>query len=109
MRFNRLTDAEDERLSLLMEECAEVIQIAAKVKRHGYASANPDGDPSLINRELLESEIGHVLHAVDRMTLVGDVGVRQIHAEKVRKADRIGRYLHHQHEDIALRPTPEEP
>ncbi len=98
-RFNRLTDAQDERLSLLMEECAEVIQIAAKIKRHGYASHNPYDDPDLINRVLLQDEIGHVLHAIDRMTLAGDVGVRRINAAKVSKADRIARYLHHQHDE----------
>ena len=42
--FNKLTPAEDERLAMLAEECAEVIQIVSKIQRHGYDSWHPD-DP----------------------------------------------------------------
>ncbi len=40
--FNRLTPAEAERLAMLAEEAAEVIQIVGKILRHGYASYHPD-------------------------------------------------------------------
>ena len=33
--FNGLTPAEDERLAMLAEECAEVIKIVSKIQRHG--------------------------------------------------------------------------
>lgn len=39
--FNKLTPAETERLSMLAEECAEVIQVVGKILRHGYESSNP--------------------------------------------------------------------
>ena len=40
--FNRLSPAEDERLTVLAEECSEVIQAICKIQRHGYESFNPD-------------------------------------------------------------------
>jgi hypothetical protein len=39
--FNNLTPAETERLAMLAEECAEVIQVVGKILRHGYDSSNP--------------------------------------------------------------------
>lgn len=38
---NNLTPAEAECLAILIEECAEVQQIACKILRHGYDSCNP--------------------------------------------------------------------
>ena len=38
--FNKLTEAEQERLVILAEECAEVIQVVAKIQRHGFNSDN---------------------------------------------------------------------
>lgn len=93
--FNELTPAEAERLALLIEECGEVIQAATKVLRHGYESVNPLTDGPT-NRTMLTSELGHVIHAIDRMTLAADVNVRALNTAKVVKADRIARWLHHQ-------------
>ena len=51
--FNKLTEAEQERLVILAEECSEVIQIVCKILRHGYDS---DDDGKLLepNRKSLE-------------------------------------------------------
>jgi hypothetical protein len=57
--FNKLNPAEAERLSLLLEECGEVLQIIGKIQRHGYGSSN---------RSLLEKELGHIMHAIWRMS-----------------------------------------
>ena len=94
---NGLTAAEAERLALLAEECAEVVQGVAKVLRHGYESHNPTSaavSPS--NREALAKEVGHVRHAIDRMTLAGDLCDGEIEGAKQTKADNISRWLHHQ-------------
>ncbi len=99
---NGLTPAQDERLALLLEEMGESLQVIGKIQRHGLDSYNPlhgDGMPPR-NREDLATELGHVLHAIDRLTLAGDVDVRAIHAAKVVKADRVGRWLHHQDEPV---------
>lgn len=93
-RFNELSPAEDERLTLLMEECAEVIQAIGKIKRHGYKSFHPSGGPD--NRENLEMELGDVMHIIDRMVRARDISRDSITAYKNAKADRIGKYLHHQ-------------
>ena len=54
--FNGLTPAETERLAMLAEECAEVIQIVGKILRHGYESHHPD-TPDVSNRFLLRREL----------------------------------------------------
>lgn len=47
-----LTNAELERLAILMEECAEVQHIIGKIIRHGYESFNPFDDNKTPNRKL---------------------------------------------------------
>lgn len=54
--FNQLTPAQAERLAMLAEECAEVIQVVGEILRHGYDSHHPS-DPSTTNRQLLEREM----------------------------------------------------
>ena len=98
--FNQLTPAEDERLALLAEECAEVIQIVAKIQRHGYGSYHPD-DPTTTNRQLLEREAGDVMAALDLLAAhgiarVSDLDTNEIETWRKAKHDKIGRYLHHQ-------------
>lgn len=92
--FNKLTAAQDERLAILSEECAEVIQIINKIQRHGYNSYHPR-DPHTTNRQLLEKEIGHVRHAVELMINI-DICNDFIEVNKVKKGENIGQYLHHQ-------------
>jgi hypothetical protein len=61
--YNKLTPAETERLSMLAEEAAEIIQIVGKILRHGYDSYHPDDPEMTSNRRLLCGEIED-LHAV---------------------------------------------
>jgi hypothetical protein len=71
--FNKLTPAEAERLAMLAEECAEVIQVIGKILRHGYESYHP-ANPRLSNRDLLAKElrdVNAVLQAMVRAELVG--------------------------------------
>lgn len=93
--FNRLTPAEAERLALLLEELGEVQQAIGKILRHGYESRHPDGGPT--NRELLERELGDVVHAVARMKTAKDVSYGVIIGHEIRKSEKIERYLHHQY------------
>jgi hypothetical protein len=92
--FNRLTPAEDERLALVSEECAEVIQIICKIQRHGYESYHPDDD-NMNNRGLLTKELGDLRHVIERLE-VADLTPRDIEFWKDEKAKKIVRYLHHQ-------------
>ncbi len=96
--FNGLTPAEDERLAVLSEECAETIMAIEKIRRHGYESHNPDSlsvNPST-NRLDLEKEIGHVWNAVSMLRKAGDLSYFNMAKSQENKAKTIGKYLHHQ-------------
>lgn len=97
IHFNRLTPAEAERLALLAEECAEVIQVVGKVLRHGYESHNPvfDADQST-NRQLLQKELGDLRAATRLMIRETDVSESEIARAYTDKTARVGRWLHHQ-------------
>lgn len=91
---NGLTPAQAERLALLLEEMGEAQQVIGKILRHGYESTHPDGGPT--NRSLLETEIGHVEHAIFRMHEAEDIDPLAVLDSVDEKAKKIGRYLHHQ-------------
>ena len=58
-----ITADEDERLTFLIEEAAEVIQEATKIKRFGWSSYHPDDPKQQTNRERLQSEVADFLGA----------------------------------------------
>ena len=91
--FNQLTPAEVERLTLLAEECAEVIRAVGKILRHGYGSRYPEDGPT--NRERLESELGDVDCARALLVLSGDVRMAAIVSAYLKKREKVGRWLHH--------------
>ena len=90
-----LTPAEAERLAMLAEECAEVIQIVGKILRHGYASYHPN-NPGVSNRELLDDEISDLLTVAKRMIAVGDLEGDFEFADHNAVWKRKLRYTHHQ-------------
>ena len=92
--FNNLTPEEDERLSLLLEEMGEVIQIIGKITRHGYESRHPNGGPT--NRELLETELGHVKFAMGLMYGNNDFSDENVIRSAKEKSRSVIPYLHHQ-------------
>lgn len=103
LHFNCLSPAEAERLAVLIEEAAEVQQIACKILRHGYTSFNPDlivnqreHGPKLTNREMLEKELGDLHSAIKRLQSAQDVIPERIHFHTIRKDDAGGQYMHHQ-------------
>ncbi len=93
---NELTPAEHERLSILIEECGEVIQAIGKIMKHGYNSTHPE--TSVTNRDTLETEISHVLFAVNYMMDRGDIDAVKIATHHLEKKEAIKPYLHHQFE-----------
>lgn len=88
--------ASRERLYLLLEELGEAQQIIGKVLRHGYDSVSPFDPNHTLNRTLLETELGDILHAVHRMGFSRDVDLEHIGIFAERKARRVESYLHHQ-------------
>ena len=92
--FNGLSNAEVERLDMLAEEAAEVIQAISKIKRHGYESFHPDSPNGPTNRQMLENEIVDFYAIAGVMEDVKDVTVE---GEAVRQAiKKKRRYTHHQ-------------
>jgi len=89
---NGLSAEEVERLSLLAEECGEVIQAIGKILRHGYSSTHPV--TGVVNGEALEKEVGDVLCAICYMT--SDLSGNAIEAHQRLKLRRVREYLHHQ-------------
>jgi hypothetical protein len=104
--FNKLTPAEAERLSLLLEEMGESLQIIGKIQRHGYESIDPTGRVQGTNRQLLQIELGHVMHAIQRMMHVGDVDAKAIFSAKTSGRINVNRYLHHQEEEAVMPAEP---
>jgi len=70
--FNQLTPAEAERLAMLAEECAEVIQVVGKILRHGYESYHPE-TPDITNRELLGKELSDLAAVETEMIVRKDI------------------------------------
>lgn len=90
---NNLTPAETERLTLLIEEMSEVIQIVCKILRHGYYSTHPDS--GVTNKELLEKESGDVDRIYHMLLDNKDVDRENIAKASKDKANRIKKYLHY--------------
>lgn len=90
-----MTKSELERLAILAEECAEVVQIVNKIIRHGYNCYNPFDEKRTTNRELLEKEIGDVEFIISLMKKKLDIDSEKISVAKIRKSLTIKRYLHY--------------
>lgn len=96
--FNQLTSAQAERLAMLAEECAEVIQVIGKIQRHGYNSYHPD-DNANTNRDLLQGEFGDVLAVMEMMLRANDILADPWQEEQAKiqgKIEKKLRYTHHQ-------------
>lgn len=93
--FNRLTPAQAERLAMLAEECAEVIQVVGKILRHGYDSHHP-AIPHVTNRQLLGDEL------TDLMAVAAALSRDKVPEGSMWDQDRAWekklRYAHHQEE-----------
>ena len=95
---NGLDAAQAERLACLIEEAAEVQQIACKILRHGYESVGPDPGYGSSNRILLESEIADFEYARSLMVSSRDISPARIARRYIEAGCRRPRYLHHQEE-----------
>lgn len=94
-----LTAAEAERLSLLLEECGEALQIIGKIQRHGYESAHPRAQ-TINNRYLLETELGHIMMAIETMVKNGDVSQTSINQSRDLKRISVREWLHFHHKGL---------
>lgn len=90
---NELTPAEIERLTLVAEEAAEVIQAVTKILRHGWTSTHPD-HPGYNNRSLFIRELGDFRGAVQICFQAKDVLLPSYQYYALDKLHRVQSYLH---------------
>lgn len=98
MNFNQLTDAETERLALLIEECGEVAQAAGKILRHGwqvqYNGVKYD------NRQQLLQELGD-LHVILGLLLdAKDISAVKWFLASEKKRKELRNWTHHQPKEL---------
>lgn len=81
----------EECLSVLAEECAEVIQVVHKIDRFGMDSYHPN-DPSKNNLDLLHGELGDLLCMVDLLVEEGVLDPMRIQNAKLFKRVKFAKY-----------------
>jgi len=86
-------DAELERLTIIIEECAEVIAAVTAIKRFGFDAKNPALLISNTNREDLARELGDVTNAINMLTEARDVDAIAIIERADKKSKEIGKWL----------------
>lgn len=85
------TPCESEILDCLIEECAEVIQRATKMKRFGVAEIQPGQDFS--NLERLSQELGDLQAVVERAAQTGLVDIGVIEDSVPAKHKKLDKFL----------------
>lgn len=91
-----LDPAYQERLTLLMEECAEIIQVAAKIMRFGPESSSPVPHPlgQETNSVLLGREIGDLFLVLHNLMIPNnDFDYEKMLEHKYAKCTTINKYL----------------
>lgn len=77
----------DEILTILQEECAEVIQVASKLRRFGRF--NNDTLSGKTNIFLLQQELGDVMAMIDLLHAHDYVDLKHIHQLKHNKFEKL--------------------
>ena len=85
-----VTEHERELLTILMEECAEVIQDAAKLLRFGKEN-RPDSN--IANTYKLSTEVGEIMCVVEMAVNVGLLSRASINMSKWHKHERLAHYM----------------
>jgi NTP pyrophosphatase (non-canonical NTP hydrolase) len=90
-----LTPHESELLVILMEECAEVIQAAAKLIRFGKENVPIPDNPDLTvsNSEILGMEIGDLYEMVEQLMDRKIITQRSIDDGMERKSQRLHQFM----------------
>lgn len=90
--------AQAERLTLLAEECSEVIKAVCKIERHGWVArrSTPGGVHVYNNRGELENELGNLYSVVARMIRAGDVNSEAIARANDEHDEQLKQYTYYQ-------------
>ena len=80
----------DEILSILQEECAEVIQAVSKVNRFGFSGLNPKDHRN--NRQHLEEEIGDLICMIELLVENNLINQANIDSAAVNKRTKLRKW-----------------
>lgn len=80
-----------ERISIIIEEIGEVLQVLGKIQKHGFKASFEGIDYD--NKADLEIELGHVLFAISLMIAEGDIDFENISVSQEMKSKNIWKYL----------------
>jgi hypothetical protein len=93
--FNNKQLAQMERLAMVSEECAEVIQIKEKIMRHGLNSYNPFDPNKVTNHVLFRNEILDLVAMIQILQEHKDIDLIQQWELNQIKRNKY-KYTHHQ-------------
>jgi len=91
----KLTEKQDEILTILIEECAEVIQAATKIKRFGLDSNN-QGINEHDNHIHMSMEVGDLMAMIklsEDNGIIDSQTVRNSATQKLYKLDKFSTYI----------------
>jgi hypothetical protein len=101
MPFNKLTDAQAERFTMLAEEANEISHIVCKILRHGADSYNPWDLNKVTNIEHLNKELADLSAVLYIMACAGDFDKIEVpeqeYIETVLTQQKL-KYTHHQND-----------
>lgn len=93
-----VTNQEAELLTILMEECAEVIQACSKIQRFGWEGATTADDSGNTNRDHLATELGDLAAVANKLGAEGRLSSPKIHAATEAKYEKMKKFTTHQHD-----------
>lgn len=90
------TNAQAERMALLIEELGEALRVIGKIQRHGWDSHDPTGKEEGLNSVLLTVELGHVLAAIALMMEAEDISIHLVEDHHRMKLGKLTKWLHNE-------------
>jgi len=92
---NQLKPIQLERLSILSEECSEVIKEINKIIRHGPNSYHPEDRDKITNVQRLEKELGDIQAAKELLAEIDFINLDHVEQYAKLKKELIGQWLHY--------------
>lgn len=91
--YNNLSDDEEERVAIHMEESGESLQEIGKILRHGYDCWNPYDPDKVTNRQRLTKEVGDMMIASRLLIKAGDIDEDFLKAHVREKIVRMQKFI----------------
>lgn len=102
MSAHNLSPAQTERITVLAEEAAEIVQACTKILRHGFFSVHP-ACPDIDNRARLIQELGDLRAVLAIVMQAGDLTTTEYVQAACSKLERVQQYLHEDENKVLAR------